>query len=206
MKKKILTVLMTAIMLISAFVFAGCSKPVELVETYQSGTRISLTFSSANYHMFKLETLTVSLYSDDTYVCQMVISEGVMPVSGPSSEKEYFFNPMATTTITRYGTYVKNADITIDETTIELNEATRIIYSTNISGGVSGALLPEGMNYCDTNDEEAAAKFNTEYFGDINGLKSVVGTTVTITAKETTHVIDSNWEIFDYISVFTPKV
>ncbi len=194
-RNKFFAALLFIVMTVSMMLFSGCSEKTELTGTYQTITKMSLQSSGDNYDFLMGQSTTLSLYSDGTYVCQIVITEGMKTKAEGSIGTDFMFIPLATTSITRYGTYEITTDTDLQEDRISLSEATRIIYATNAHGG-HYALVPDGMLYCDSADEEQAAKFITGWFGSMDDLKAKVGQAVELTASTDNHMI--NEQIFDY--------
>ncbi len=196
MKRKILSILLFALMLIGCCSFFGCSegaKPAVLVDTYNSATNTSYMMTSKNYEFYQAETITLDLYSDNTYACHITLSEGLRRVQ----DEQPSYGDLATVFITRYGTYEITSEL--GEVKITLSEATRVTYGTNAGGGHT-AYVPEGMKYCDSANEEDAAKFFTEHFGDMEALMATVGKAVTLVADEASHIINADSKVFDHTS------
>lgn len=202
--KRIITLFaMTAIFVLTLAVgiLCGCSgSSAELIDVYQSQTRLKYFTVADDRDFFICETYTVELYSDGTYVCAINISECQQKLANFAYGDVNVIDPLAVTSFTRTGTYELDIDENLSTFTLTLGEATRVTFATNAGGGHYPIVPSNSVLFVDSEDEEAAAAFSTEWFGDWDDLVALVGAEVTLVGDSTTHMFDAGQMIFDYQS------
>lgn len=201
--KKFIAIALSSIAAIGLCVGLTACSPAEtpkVVDTYQSQTFLKFYHVVDTNHYFVAQTYTVDLYSDNTYVCDINVSECYQKLDGFEYGQVDVMNPLAVTTFTRFGTYELNVNDEEGTFSMVLNPCTRLIYATNAGGG-HYPLVPENkVVYVDSEDEEATAAFETEWFGTWSELEALVGAKVTLTGNSTTHMFDkgADNQIFEY--------
>lgn len=199
-KHKLLSTLLVVVFVFTCLVpLTGCSNTsAELVDTYYSNTRMKvLSPSGMDAQYLVLETFSVSLYSDNTYVCQINITESL--ARGEAAESEVSYRSVRNVNaFTRYGTYelVENeADGTFS---LKLGKADRIIFALN--GGHQQLDPGTGYSYIDSAVPETIANFASqwEWYGDWENFSNLVGAEVELSGSLETHLFDENAVVFEY--------
>lgn len=205
--KKVLATAIVAMVAVGVGSMAACSNSApELVDTYYSyiNTRV-ICMEDANEDYYISDCYTVALYSDNTYVCQVDVTELSEGKGDKGEMNKVGFGdddgPMhVVTSITRMGTY------TIDNDgrgfTLTLGKADRIIYTSNGTAGHSGLLVQIGeerVNYIDSAEIDTS-NFSSGLYGTWDDFCNTVGKEVTLTGDSVAHVIDNTCTVFDYKS------
>lgn len=205
MKKalKKLSVILAAVLAILGCV--GCQgeaqqESAELIGTYQSQARVKYFTVAEDRDFYIVESYAVSLYSDNTYVCTINITEAQQKLANFEYGDVNVINPLAVTTYTRCGTYTLTEDESVGSFELELGEAERLTFATNAGGGHYPIVPTNSVMYVDSDDEEAAAAYETEWYGSWDDLKAVVGAPATLTGDSATHMFDAGCMVFDYES------
>lgn len=201
-RSKIIVSLVAAILAIASFacVMAGCSGGAELVDMYQSQTRLKYFTVAADRDFYICETYTVELYSDGTYVCAINLSECQQKLANFEYGDVNVIAPLAVTTFTRTGTYELVENESVGSFELTLGQATRLTFATNAGGGHYPVVPNNSVRFVDSNDPEATAAFETEWYGDWEELEALVGAEVTLVGDSTTHMFDAGQMVFDYKS------
>lgn len=200
-KHKSLSALLVVVLVLAVMLpLTGCGsdpvKPVELVDTYYSNTRMKvLTPSGMDKQYLVLETFSVSLYSDNTYVCQINITESL---SGGGDAEVSYRSIRNINAFTRHGTYelVKNeADGTFS---LKLGKADRIIFALN--GGHQQLDPGTGYSYIDSANPATIENFEAqwEWYGNWENFSNLVGAEATLNGNLETHLFDENAVVFEY--------
>lgn len=184
----------------------GDTKP-ELIDTYYSYTYLKQIKSMDSTDYYISQTFTVALYSDNTYTCQIDITELTENSEDYGKEEVNVIGhgsndgPVACMVcITRTGNYTLTTD-GLSVFTLELSEADRIIYATN-AVGAHHSMVPTDdngdINYLDSNNAEQTAAFDTKWFGKWEDFDNLVGAKVTLTGDAVSHIFDAGSVMFEY--------
>lgn len=196
---------LAAVLAVSAacFAFAACGESApELTDTYQSQARLKYFTCAEDRDFWISEAYTVELYSDGTYVCAINITESQQKLANfeYSDTESNVIAPLAVTAFTREGTYTMTTDDSVGSFSLTLGKATRVTFSTNAGGGHYPVVPTNNVMYVDSNDAEATAAFETEWYGDWEELEALVGAEVTLTGSTSTHMFDAGQMVFEYKS------
>lgn len=200
--KKANVILMSAAVLGCSLMLAGCQKEEapELVGTYQSQARLKYFTVAEDRDFYISESYAVNLYSDNTYVCSINITEAQQKLANFEYGDVNVINPLAVTTFTRCGTYTLTEDDSVGSFTLDLGEADRLIFATNAGGGHYPVVPTNSVMYVDSADQAAADAFETEWYGNWDDLEALVGAPVTLTGDSSTHMFDAGCMVFEYKS------
>jgi hypothetical protein len=210
--KKVLVAALAVAMLASVgAMVAGCgdssdsnsgntATAVTLVDTYQSQTRLKYFTVAEDRDFYICETYTVELYSDNTYVCAINISECQQKLANFEYDIVNIIKPLAVTTFTRTGTYTMTKDESVGSFELTLSKATRLTYATNAGGGHYPVVPTNGARYFDSADADSVAEYETEWYGKWSDLENLVGAEVTLTGDTENHMFDAGCMVFDYKS------
>lgn len=201
-RSKIIVSLVAAVLVIASFVFimAGCSGGAELIDMYQSQTRLKYFTVADDRDFYICETYTVELYSDGTYVCAINLSECQQKLANFEYGDVNVIAPLAVTTFTRTGTYELTKDESVGSFELTLGRATRLTFATNAGGGHYPVVPTNSVRFVDSNDPEATAAFETEWYGNWEELEALVGAEVTLVGDSASHLFDAGQMVFDYKS------
>lgn len=198
---KIASLVASILALVSfACLMTGCSESVELVGMYQSQARLKYFTVAADRDFYICETYTVELYSDGTYVCAINITEAQQKLANFEYDDVNVIAPLAVTTFTRTGSYVLTEDESVGSFELTLGTADRLTFATNAGGGHYPVIPSNSVRFVDSNDPEATAAFETEWYGNWDELEALVGAEVTLVGDSTTHMFDAGQMIFEYKS------
>lgn len=194
-------VMMAAVIFGGSIMLTGCQgKSAELVGVYQSQTRLKYFTVAEDRDFYIAETYNVELYSDNTYVCSINITEAQQKLANFEYGDVNVIKPLAVTTFTRRGTYTKTEDTSVGAFTLDLGEATSLTYATNAGGGHYPIVPTNSVMFVDGNDKAAADAFETEWYGTWEDLQKLVGAPVTLTGDSATHMFDAGCMVFEYKS------
>lgn len=185
---------------LSVSILTGCSGSAELIDVYQSQTRLKYFTVADDRDFYICETYTVELYSDGTYVCAINISECQQKTANFEYGDVNIIDPVAVTTFTRVGEYELTVQESVGTFSLTLGQATRVTFATNAGGGHYPVVPTNSVYFVDSNDAEAAAAFETEWYGDWDDLVALVGAEVTLIGDSTTHMFDAEQMVFEYQS------
>lgn len=195
------TLIAAALTTASLAAMAGCNaESAELIDMYQSQTRVKYFTVAADRDFYICETYTVELYSDGTYVCAVNMTEAQQKLANFEYGDVNIINPLAVTTFTRCGTYEMTKDDSVGTFALTLNEATRLTFATNAGGGHYPVVPTNSVMFVDSEDADAVAAFETEWYGKWEDLQALVGAKVTLTGDSATHMFDAGCMVFDYKS------
>ncbi|MBO4990136.1 MAG: hypothetical protein J6D37_07380 [Clostridia bacterium] len=201
-KKRLIAALAATTMLTASLaLMTGCNtQTAEVTEVYQSQTRLKYFTVAEDRDFYICETYTVELYSDGTYVCAINMTEAQQKLANFEYGDVNIIKPLAVTTFTRFGTYELSKDESVGTFSLTLNEADRLTFATNAGGGHYPVVPTNAVMFVDSNDADAAAAFETEWYGKWADLQALVGAKVTLTGDSTTHMFDAGCMVFDYKS------
>ena len=201
-RSKMIGLLMAAALALGALacMMAGCSGGAELVDMYQSQTRLKYFTVADDREFYICEPYTVELYSDGTYVCAINLSECQQKLANFEYGDVNVIAPLAVTTFTRTGSYELTKDESVGSFELTLGKADRLTFATNAGGGHYPVVPSNSVRFVDSNDPEATAAFETEWYGDWEELEALVGAEVTLVGDATTHMFDAGQMVFDYKS------
>lgn len=200
-KKLLAAAAVTAISAATLVSLAACGgSSAEIVGLYQSQTRLKYFTVAEDRDFYICETYTVELYSDNTYVCSINMTECQQKLANFEYDDVNVIAPLAVTTFTRTGTYTLTEDDSVGTFELTLSDADRLTYSTNAGGGHYPVVPADGAKYYDSADAESIADFETEWYGDWDALYDLVGVEVTLTGDSATHMFDAGCMVFDYKS------
>lgn len=194
--------IMMAIFLGASFMLTGCqnAEEKELVGTYQSQARVKYFTVAEDRDFYIVESYAVNLYSDNTYVCTINMTEAQQKLANFEYGDVNVINPLAVTTFTRCGSYTLSEDTSVGSFSLDLGEADRLTFATNAGGGHYPVVPTNSVMYVDDKDKDAADAFETEWYGNWDELKSLVGAPVTLTGDSATHMFDAGCMVFEYKS------
>lgn len=203
-KNKLFIALTAAVMaLVTVFALVGCGETkAELVDMYQSQTRVKYFTVATDRDFYICETYTVELYSDGTYVCAINMTEAQQKTANfeYKSEAANIINPLAVTTFTRTGTYELTKNDSLGTFSLKLGKASRLTYATNAGGGHYPVVPAGEKKFFDSANAADVAEFDTEWYGKWNELEALVGAEVTLTGDTATRMFDAGCMVFDYKS------
>lgn len=188
--------------LLMIFALAGCNaapKAVTVIDTYQSAGRLKVLKGTDTMDYFVMESYSIQLLSDNTYICAINISE---PYQSLKNDFEYdtvnILKDIAVSTVTRFGTYEISIDEELGTFTLKLGQADRVIYSTNAGGGHYPIVPSNNLKYIDSADETTTADCSIEWYGTWDDFMAKVGAEVTLTGDAASHICDAGQMIFEY--------
>lgn len=194
------TLLALSLMAASACALTGCSESAELIDMYQSQTRLKYFTVASDRDFYICETYTVELYSDGSYVCAINLTEAQQKTANFEYGDVNIINPLAVTTFTRTGNYTLTKNESVGSFELTLGKADRLTFATNAGGGHYPVVPSNSVRFVDSADPEATAAFETEWYGNWAELEALVGAEVTLVGDSTTKMFDAGQMIFEYKS------
>ena len=198
--KKVNRIVCALLVLMLVLAFAGCgAEEVKVIDTYQSAGRLKALKGTETMDYFVMESYSIQLLSNNTYICAVNISE---PFQSLKNDFKYdtvnILKDIAVSTVTRYGTYELTVDEELGTFSLKLGKADRVIYSTNAGGGHYPIVPSNGLKYIDSDDKASTADCSIEWYGTWDEFVNKVGAEVTLTGDAASHICDPGQMIFEY--------